>query len=107
MTGSIGRSAGRGRRRLGRSTSGDRVGVVPQGGGAAAAVAEAGGGVAQVEAAGEELAGGVVPPAPDVELRRRRHLQAAELTAAHAWEGSSRLGLSWANERLAGLLPTG
>jgi hypothetical protein len=40
---------------------------VPQGGGAAA-VAEAGGGVAQVEPAGEELAGGVVPSALDVEL---------------------------------------
>ena len=41
---------------------------MPQRGRAAAAVAEAGGGVAQVEAAGEELAGGVVPSALDVEL---------------------------------------
>ena len=39
------------------------VGVVPQRGRAAAAAAEARGGVAQVEAAGEELAGGVMPPA--------------------------------------------
>ena len=37
---------------------GDRVGVVAQGGGGAAAVAEAGGGVAQVDASGQELAGG-------------------------------------------------
>ena len=36
--------------------------------GAAAAVAEARGGVAEVEAAGEELAGGEMPPALDVEL---------------------------------------
>ena len=35
---------------------------------AAAAVAETGGGVAQVEAAGQELAGGVMPAALDVEL---------------------------------------
>jgi hypothetical protein len=43
---------------------GDRVGVVPQRCRAAAAVAEAGGGVAQIEAASEELAGGVVPVRP-------------------------------------------
>ena len=41
---------------------------MPKRGRAAAAVAEPRGGVAQVEAAGEELAGGVVPPALDVEL---------------------------------------
>jgi len=47
---------------------GDRVGIVPKRGRAAAAVAEAGSGVAQIEAAGEELAGGVVPSALDIEL---------------------------------------
>jgi hypothetical protein len=41
---------------------------VPQGGRAAAAAAEARGDVAQVEAAGQELAGGVVSTAFDVEL---------------------------------------
>jgi hypothetical protein len=41
---------------------------MPQGGRAAAAVAEAGGGVPQVEAARQELAGGVMPSALDVEL---------------------------------------
>src|SRR5208337_184 len=51
-----------------RSTSGDWVGVVPERGRSAAAVAEARGGVARVEAAGEELAGGVMPSALDVEL---------------------------------------
>jgi hypothetical protein len=47
---------------------GDWVGVVAQGGRASAAVTEAGGGVAQVETAGEELAGGVMASAFDVEL---------------------------------------
>src|SRR6266487_5412076 len=47
---------------------GDRVGVVPERGRPAAAVAEPRGGVAQVEAGGEELAGGVVPEPLDVEL---------------------------------------
>ena len=42
---------------------------MPQRGRATAAVAEAGGGVAQVEAAGQELAGGVVPAALDIEIR--------------------------------------
>ena len=41
---------------------GDWVGVVAQGGRSASAVAEAGGGVPEVEAAGEELAGGVWRP---------------------------------------------
>ena len=46
---------------------GDPVSVVPQGGRAASAVAEAGGGVPQVEAAREELAGGVMPSTFDVD----------------------------------------
>ena len=48
---------------------------MPQRGRATAAVAEAGGGVPQVEAAGQELAGGVVPQALDGELDTRRGRQ--------------------------------
>jgi hypothetical protein len=47
---------------------GDRVGVVPERGCTAPAVAKTRGGVPQVESAGEELAGGVVPTAFDVQL---------------------------------------
>ena len=72
----LGRRSGGQFREVGGGSSvhlGDRVGVVPQRGRAAAAVAKAGGGIAQVKASREELAGGVMPPAFDVELRPRRH----------------------------------
>src|SRR5437764_12045772 len=58
-------------REVGGSTPvdlGNGIGVMPKGGGAAATVAKARGGVAQVESAGQELAGGVVPAALDVEV---------------------------------------
>ena len=42
---------------------------MPQRSGTAAAAAEAGCGVAQVKAAGQELAGGVVPTPLDIEIR--------------------------------------
>ena len=58
---------------------GDRIGVLPQGGRAAAAVTKAGGGVAEVEAAGEELAGGIVPSALDVELHSGRVCRLSDL----------------------------
>jgi hypothetical protein len=70
----LGRGLGRALRRPGLACGGSsvdlgyRVGVVPERGRAAPTVAEARGGVAQVEAAGQELAGGVMPSALDVEL---------------------------------------
>jgi len=67
----IRRSALRGRRRRGGRPR-DRVGVMPQRGRAAPAMTQAGGGGAQVEPTGEELAGGVMPPALDVELHPGR-----------------------------------
>ena len=51
---------------------GNRVGVMPERGCAAAAMAETSGSVPQVEAAGEELAGGVMPTALDVQLHPDR-----------------------------------
>jgi hypothetical protein len=58
---------------------------VPERGRAAAAVAEAGGGVAQVEATGEELAGGVVPAALDVEIHPGGRCGRGDLVRHPVW----------------------
>lgn len=62
----------------------NRVGVVPECCCATSAVAESCGGVPQVEAASEELAGGVMPAAFDVKLHADRGRGVSDLVSGPA-----------------------
>src|SRR5215831_18753751 len=64
---------------------GNRVSVMPERCCTASAVAKTCGGVPQVEAAGEELAGGVMPTALDVQLHADRVRGVSDLVSGPVW----------------------
>ena len=83
------------------------MGVDLEGGGAAAAMAEAGGGVADVDAGGEQVRGGVVPQALDID-RNPRHLgRAGDLVGGPVGVPRRRAAVVGEHERVPGQLDPG